>query len=58
MKKKKNDMTKKVDLVKISILQRITNFQLQTQDDDFFHILEDMREVIVDFEPNQQKENK
>lgn len=41
----------KMDLVITSILARITDFQLQSTDNDFFEQIEDLREYIVKYRP-------
>lgn len=39
----------KLDLVISSLLSRLTDFELQTKDDEFMHRLEELRELIVKF---------
>lgn len=59
--KKKNKKKKKIDkkqIVITSILSRITDFQLQSNDDDFCDWIEDLRECIVKFEERGNKNGK
>jgi hypothetical protein len=48
----KKDLDKKKNLVMTSLLSRITDFQLQSQDAEFFDWIEDLRGALVDFSEN------
>jgi hypothetical protein len=52
--KLKKDEKKKRDWVIQSLLARITDYQLQSQDEKFFNWCEDLRHAIVEFK---QKDN-
>ena len=57
-KKLKAAMVKKVDLAVVTLLSRLTDFQLQSQDREYLDILEDLREHICNFNPEpKDKEN-
>lgn len=45
----KQSQNKKLDLVMQDILGRLTDFQLASTDDEFFNLLEDLREYIVNY---------
>lgn len=49
-RKIEKEIEKKVGLVFSAMLSRITDFQLHSNDDDFFNIVEDLREEIINLE--------
>ncbi len=48
--------TKKLDLVMQGILGRLTDFQLTSTDEEFFNLLEDLREYIVNYNHKEREE--
>jgi hypothetical protein len=49
MIKRKSALEKKLDLVIFAALSRITDFQMQSMDDEFMDAVEDFREYISNY---------
>jgi len=45
---RKQSPIKKLDLVLNAVLKRLTEFELQTHDQEFFLLLEDFRDEIIE----------
>lgn len=50
-----NSINPKLELVKRALLVRLTDFELATNDEEFFNLLEDLRDYIVRYKLKNKK---